>query len=173
MKRFLFVFSTLLILGSFCACSNSDEIDIKSTDGSSDIEEGTGNDMSVTYETSTDPKERIVGSWLLVKCNEDDMSSQNKVCTFMEDGTWTVSPQPPVSELPTPDVDQVVAFEDGWAYDADKDVISGYLDLHSPSAMNFPYRFELKRKELILSFEPRGMYFMPPTPMVRYYIRKY
>ena len=71
MKRFLFVFSTLLILGSFCACSNSDEIDIKSTDGSSDIEEGTGNDMSVTYETSTDPKERIVGSWLLVKCNED------------------------------------------------------------------------------------------------------
>jgi hypothetical protein len=32
MKRFLFVFSTLLILGSFCACSSSDEIDTGSSD---------------------------------------------------------------------------------------------------------------------------------------------
>ena len=36
MKRFLFVFSTLLILGLFCACSSSDEIDIRSSDDSTD-----------------------------------------------------------------------------------------------------------------------------------------
>ena len=43
--------------------------------------------------------------------------------------------------------------EDGWAYNAGKDVITGYLDLTSPSLItSFPYRFELTRTELMLFF---------------------
>ena len=59
-------------------------------------------------------------------------------------------------------------------YNAEKDIISGHMDLISPSlASPFPYRFELKRKELMLSYRPRGeIYVMPPTPMVYYFKRK-
>ena len=164
MKKLLLTTSLLLSFGMFSACSsNEGEVENNPSRGF--------DDMNKTDENSTNPKERIVGSWLLVKFNEEDLSLQNKVHTFMEDGTWTVSP--PLLSVESPSDHQVVTFEDGWAYNADKDVIFGYLDLYSPSTEGFPYRFEMKRKELILSYEPRVMFYcMPPTPMVYYYIRK-
>lgn len=147
------------------ACSNDD--------GMNKIDE------IATNETSTNPNERIVGSWLLVKENEDDRSSQNVVLTFFPDGTWSESNPLASTVIESKsqdqlDIKQLVSFEDGWAYDAYKDNISGYLALSSPSVMGFPYRFELKRKELLISFEPRGLvYIVAPTPRVYYYKRKY
>ena len=132
-----------------------------------------------TNEGSTNPNERIVGSWLLIKDNEDDMTSQNVVLTFLTDGTWIAYNPRATSIMKSDSQDQLdfkqlVSFEEGWEYDAEKDVISGYLALSSPSVMGFPYRFELKRKELMISYEPRGVvYFKAPTPMVYCYIRKY
>lgn len=137
------------------------------------------NDMVKADEASTNPYERIIGSWLLVKYNEEDQSSQGKVWTFMTDGTWFISDPTasPVTESDSQEemeIRQVVSFEDGWTYNAEKDIISGHMDLISPSlASPFPYRFELKRKELMLSYRPRGeIYVMPPTPMVYYFKRK-
>lgn len=137
------------------------------------------NDTVKADETSTNPYERIIGSWLLVKYNEEDQSSQGKVWTFMTDGTWFISDPTasPVTESDSQEemeIRQVVSFEDGWTYNAEKDIISGHMDLISPSlASPFPYRFELKRKELMLSYRPRGeIYVMPPTPMAYYFKRK-
>ena len=134
------------------------------------------NEADKTNVASTNPYERIVGSWKLIKVNDENKVSKNIVMTFKADGTWTVSNPTTVSTTesdPQDMVAQVVSFEDGWVYNADGDVISGYLDLQSPSvAAYFPYRFELKRKELMLSYEPRYAYYiMAPTLSVHYYIR--
>jgi len=133
------------------------------------------NEADKTNVASTNPYERIVGSWKLIKVNDENKVSQNIVMTFNADGTWTVSNPTTVSTTESHPLDmvaQVVSFEDAWVYNADSDVISGYLDLQSPSVAYFPYRFELKRKELILSYAPRYTYYiMAPTPSVRYYIR--
>lgn len=169
MKRkncYLASFIFLLEIGSMLmACSSDDDMN--------------KTNEILTNETSTNPKERIVGSWLLIKDNEDDVSSQNIVMTFLTDGTWIAHNPQAASIIKSDSQDQLdfkqlISFEEGWEYDAEKDVISGYLALSSPSVMGFPYRFELKRKELMISFEPRGVnYIVAPTPMVYYYIRKY
>ena len=172
MKKFLFFTMVALFMMAFCSCSKDDGEGLAGdeTNNLSGLS-SEADELNKANENSTNPEERIVGSWLLVRYNEDDVSSQNKGYTFMEDRTWTASPPLPSGES-NPD-HQVVTFEDGWVYDAEKDVISGYLDLHSPSTEQFPYRFEMKRKELVLSYEPRELYYcMPPSPMVWYYIRK-
>lgn len=76
------------------------------------------NDMVKADEASTNPYERIIGSWLLVKYNEEDRSSQSKVWTFMTDGTWFISDPTasPVTESDSQEemeIRQVVSFEDG------------------------------------------------------------
>jgi len=163
-KKFCIMMGMLLSLGMFSACSNDD--DMNKT-----------NEIP-TNEASTNPNERIVGSWLLIKENEDDISSQNIVWTFLADGTWSAYNPRATSIMKSDSQDQLdfkqlVSFDEGWEYDAEKDVISGYLALTDSSVPDYPYRFELKRKELMISFEPRGVvYFMAPTPMVYYYIRK-
>ena len=162
-KKVFMMMSMLLSLGMFSACGNDD--DMNKT-----------NEIP-TNEASTNPNERIVGSWLLIKDNEIDISSQNIVLTFLTDGTWIAHNPQAASIIKSDSQDQLdfkqlVSFEEGWEYDAEKDVISGYLALSAPSVMGFPYRFELKRKELMISFEPRGAkYFRAPTPMVYYYRR--
>ena len=162
-KKLALMMVMLLSLGMFCACSNDDDMN--------KINE------IPTNEASTNPNERIVGSWLLIKDNEDDISSQNIVLTFLTDGTWSAYNPQATSIMKSDSQDQLdfkqlISFEDGWEYDAEKDVISGYLALSTPSVMGFPYRFELKRKELMISFEPRGVkYIVAPTPMVYYYRR--
>ena len=166
---FVLVVSSVSLSG--CSTDEDNESDMTNVD--STIEDSTNVDpMNVA---STNPYERIVGSWKLIKVNDEDKASQNIVMTFNADGTWTVSNPTTVSTTesnPQDMVAQVVSFEDGWVYNTDGDVISGYLDLQSPSVAYFPYRFELKRKELMLSFEPRYTYYiMAPTPNVGYYIR--
>ena len=162
-KKVLIMMSMLLSLVMFSACSSDDDMN--------------KTNEILTNETSTNPKERIVGSWLLIKDNEDDVSSQNIVLTFLTDGTWSAHNPQAASIIKSDSQDQLdfkqlVSFEEGWEYDAEKDVISGYLALSAPSVMGFPYRFELKRKELMISFEPRGVnYIVAPTPMVYYYRR--
>ena len=137
-----------------------------------------GESSQEANEVSTNPNKRIIGSWKLIKENGEDKSSQDITWTFMADKTWIVSNHTSPS-VANPDsleenIKQVVSFEDGWAYNAGKDVITGYLDLTSPSLItSFPYRFELTRTELMLFFEPRGLlYIIPPTPEVYYFIRK-
>ena len=135
---------------------------------------GCSSDDNNRREASPYPQNRIIGSWKLVKVNDVDKSSENIVYTFIEDGTWTVSGLTPSEGTASEEgVSRLVSFEDGWSYDKVNDVITGYLDLASPSfPSRFPYRFELKREELMLSFEPRGMvYILPPTPDVRYFVR--
>ena len=164
MKKFCILMSVLISFGMFSACSNDD--DMNKT-----------NEIP-TNETSTNPNERIVGSWLLIKDNEVDISFQTIIWTIMADGTWSVYNPMTTSFMESDsqdqlDIKQLISFEDDWEYDAEKDVISGYLALSSPSVISrYPYRFELKRKELMISFEPRGVkYFRAPTPEVYYYRR--
>lgn len=162
-KKLALMMVMLLSLGMFCACSNDDDMN--------------KTNEILTNETSTNPNERIVGSWLLIKDNEVDISFQTIIWTIMADGTWSVYNPMTTSFMESDsqdqlDIKQLISFEDGWEYDAEKDVISGYLALSTPSVMGFPYRFELKRKELMISFEPRGVnYIVAPTPMVYYYRR--
>ena len=162
-KNFCIIWGMLVSFGMFSACSNDDDMNKI-------------NEIQ-TNETSTNPNERIVGSWLLIKDNEVDISFQTIIWTFMADGTWSVYNPMTTSFMESYsqdqlDIKQLVSFEEGWEYDAEKDVISGYLALSAPSVMGFPYRFELKRKELMISFEPRGVnYIVAPTPMVYYYRR--
>ena len=162
-KKLALMMVMLLSLGMFCACSNDDDMN--------------KTNEILTNETSTNPNERIVGSWLLIKDNEVDISFQTIIWTIMADGTWIAHNPQAASIIKSDSQDQLdfkqlISFEEGWEYDAEKDVISGYLALSSPSVMGFPYRFELKRKELMISFEPRGVkYFRAPTPEVYYYRR--
>ena len=131
-------------------------------------------------ETSTIPNVRIVGSWELVKKNEDDCSYQNIVWTFLADGTWIVSDPttPSVTEpdsLEKRDIKQMVSFEVGWKYDAEKDAIYGYLYLTSPSLITpVPYLFVLERKKLMLRevFVPQDQVsIIPPYPNTYFFIR--
>ena len=173
MKQFVFILGFIVASTCLFGCSTDEDNESDKTNVDSTNVDSTNVDpMNVA---STNPYERIVGSWKLIKVNDEDKASQNIVMTFNADGTWTVSNPTTVSTTESHPQDmgaQVVSFEDGWEYNADGDVISGYLDLQSPSVLYFPYRFELKRKELMFSFEPRNVYYiMAPTPSVRYYIR--
>lgn len=147
----IFLLPVFIIL-TVSACRNDEDIDI-----------------------SKNPYDRIIGSWELEMVNTDDVSSQNIVWTFLKDGKWTASKPTtfPMPESGDSSVAQVFSFEDGWVYDTDNDVISGYMALSSPSSVsNFPYRFEINRKQLMISFEPRDVnYVVPPTPLV-YYFKK-
>ena len=190
--KFLLNLSLLFVLAvssvSFSGCSTDEDNESDKTNVEPTNEDSKNGDSTNVNPTnvdptnvdpmivaSTNPYERIIGSWKLIKVNDEDKASQNIVMTFNADGTWTVSNPTIVSTTESDSQDigaQVVSFEDGWVYNADSDVISGYLDLQSPSVFYFPYRFELKGKELMLSFEPRDVrYIMAPTPSVRYYVR--
>ncbi len=126
---------------------------------------------------STNPSERIVGSWRLLKVNEDDKSSQNIIWTFCKDGTWESSDiqneliveSDSASQMM---VSNIISFEEDWAYDIGNDAVSGYMDLFSPSTMHYPYRFILKKRELQISFEPREWYNVTyPSSFVFSFIR--
>ena len=145
------LFASMLVL---MGCSSSDE------------------DVVGTNENSTAPNERIVGSWKLIKVNDEDVSDKDIYMTINADGTWTNNSLPPVSEqAPSSGVEQRLSFATDWVYDEDKDIISGCLSLFA-SSFSFPYRFELKRTELKMSYEPQDVvYVMPPTIEIHYFKR--
>ena len=129
------------------------------------------------HKSATNPKERIIGSWILVSTDADNLSSQNIIWTFSSDGTWSVSDALVLANTESDFHEQIknlISFREDWEYDVDNDVILGYLSLTNPDPFApFPYRFELKRKELMLSFEPQNKYYaIPPTPMVYFFKRK-
>lgn len=132
----------------------------------------TDEDVAGTNESSTVPNERIVGSWKLIKINDEDVSNKDIFMTINADGTWTDISLPSIYEqTPSSEVEQRLSFASDWMYDKDNDIISGYLSLYA-SSFSFPYRYELKKKEFKMSYEPKDVvYVMPPTIEIQYFKR--